>query len=421
MDYIHTRQNEKNKALNYLTDKRHVFIESGLGYGLSDFLYSASLSLNMEDSPLLEIDLLDVVSKKQLESKFRSNAGADIAQIIFYFKFHPEEKIIFHFKNLTNDLDQDALSYLRSLPGQISGFNKQAVFIFSSHLLIRPLKDIYVKLDSLSFHEVSLVLKNRFEERFFSHEELYSLYTLSEGIIKKLDHIIYYLDDASAQDVIEKKNLFYGVSYFENISGKTARQIEALKNSGQDPHSYMLIKILSILKNGESLKNINKSSIGKKIDLDNVKRIVDMGIAKTIVIDGRISIIKMNPIIKDFIISGISSEEINLIASIFLKITIVETKDGVKINFTNKKVLEKGYSTEGDNGSYLLRQNISECMHAIAAAKNNPEELKRLEYRALHLSNLSLRYVYALKICRCIMKSFPAVLKSSRLMVNQNP
>lgn len=351
----------------------------------------------MHDSPLIEVDLSEVVTKKQLESKIRLDAGADISKIIFHYKSHHDEKIIFHFKNISNDLDQDALSYLRSLPGQISVINDNAIFFFSSDIFIRQLRDIYVKLDSLSFNEVSLILKNRFDDRTFTHEELHAFHTMSDGIVKKLDRIIYYLDDASAQDVIEKKNIFEGVNYFETISEKTVRQIKSLKESSHELLTYELIKILSILKNGESLKNINKSKIGGNIDLDHIKKIVDMGIAKTIVIDSTTSIVKMNPIVKDYIVANMNQVDINLISNQFLEITIVENKDGLKINATNKKVLEKGYSTEGDNGSYLLVQNIKEYRTLLRKVDEESTEFERYARRFVRLSVLALRYVYALK------------------------
>ncbi|WP_345828540.1 hypothetical protein AAGR08_03400 [Pantoea sp. BRR-3P] len=394
---MYTRQNEKNKALTFLTEKQNVFIESGLGYGLSDFLYSIADAMDFDDSALIQIDLSEVISKKQLESKIKTDAGADISQIIFHYISHHDEKIILHFKNCSNDLDEDAVSYLRSLTNQISSTNPNSIIVFSSDVFIRAFRDISVKLDSLSYNEVSLILKNRFEERTFSHEELHSFHTLSEGIVKKLDRIIYYLDDASAQDVIEKKSLFVGVSYFETISEKTLKQIETLKTSTSDTLSFTLIKILSILKNGESLKNITKSKIGRDIDLDNIKKIVDMGIAKTIMIDNNTHIAKINPIVKDYIISGMQIEEINAISSEFLNITIVETKDGLKINSTNRRVLEQGYSTEGDNGCYLLVRNIFECKHNLDKFVDTPEEYERHLRHLSRLSTLSLRYVYALK------------------------
>ncbi|WP_421589409.1 hypothetical protein [Rahnella aceris] len=399
MDFLSARPKETNKAVSFLNERKHVFVESGLGYGLSDFIFAVSLSIGLDDSKLLQVDLSEVISKRQLESKIKVDAGADISQIIYHYTINFSEKIIFHFHNISTDIDQDALSYLRSIPLHLSVINPSAIFFFSSNSFIRSFREINVKLDNLSFQEVSLILKNRFEDRQFTHEHLHALYTLSEGIVRKLEHIIYYLDDASAQDVIDKKDLFNGMSYFEVISPKTERQIANLITSPEHQLTYCLIKLLSVLKSGESLKNIKKSTIGSKIDLDHIKQIVDMGIAKTIVIDNDTSITKMNPIIKDYIISSMDESEITSISNEYLNITIIETKDGLKINSTNRKVLDMGYSTEGDNGVHLLVTNIQECKknQLLSVEENDENKIEMSQRRFIKLTQLSIGYVYALK------------------------
>jgi tetratricopeptide (TPR) repeat protein len=397
MDFVSARHKEISKAISILNERKYVFIESGLGYGLSYFIFAVSLSIGLDDSKLLKIDLSEVISKRQLESKIKVDAGADISQIIYYYTKNFSEKIIFHFNNISTDIDQDALSYLRSIPLHLSAINPNVIFFFSSNSFIRSFREINVRLDNLSFQEVSLILKNRFEDRQFTQEHLQAFYTLSEGIIKKLERIIYYLDDASATDVLEKKDLFKGISYFEVISPKTERQIENLKTSPEYELTYLLIKLLSVLKNGESLKNIRKSTIGSKMDLDHIKQIVDMGIAKTIVIDNETSITKMNPIIKDYILSSMDESEIASISNSYLNITIIETKDGLKINSTNRKVLDKGYSTEGDNGGHLLVTNIHECKKLISVNEDDENKNEMNQRRFIKLSQLSIGYVYALK------------------------
>lgn len=398
MDFVSVRLKEINKSKLLLEQFNYIFIESGLGYGLSDFIYAVSLSMGIGESRLLKIDLSDVISKKQLETKVKVDAGADISQIIYFYTQYSHENVIFHFDNISSDIDLDTLAYLRSIPSYLSVINPNAKFFFSSNSFIRSFRDIHVKLDVLSFHEVSLILKNRFEERNFTHEHLQSFHNISEGIVRKLERIIYYLEDASAQDVIDKKDIFKGVSYFEVISSKTERQLENLKCSPDHEMTYLLIKILSVLKNGESFKNIRKSKIGSKIDLDDIKNIVDMGIAKTIVIDDDTSITKMNPIIKDYIISSMSQDEIDIISNDYLGVTIIEMNDGLKINSTNRKVLEMGYSTEGDNGGYLLVNNIYECKRKILSVEcKDPRDDEINKRRFTKLSQLSIGYIYALR------------------------
>lgn len=376
---------------------KNVFVESGLGYGLTDFIYSVALQMGYDNSSILRIDLSDVISKKQLETKIKKDAGLDISQIIYHYIINYDELVIIHFDNISNDLDLDAISYIRNLPSMLTQSNSMALFFFSSNAFIRNFKDIYVKLECLTVQETFVVLKNRFDERHFTQSQILDFHDLSEGVIKKLDRIIYYLDDASAQDVLDKKNIFEGISYFNNISEKTLRQIELLKDTPDYNLTYLLVKILAVLKNGESLRNIRKSKIGVKLDLDHIKQLVDMGIAKTIVIDNITSIAKINPIIKDYILSLMSHDEIFNISKEYLGITIIETKDGLKINSTNRKVLEKGFSTEEDNGGYLLVNNINNCMHTFELKSQDQETIEINTRRLNKLLFLSRGYVYALK------------------------
>ena len=144
MDFVSSRTKEKSKTISLLNEHKHVFIESGLGYGIQDFIFSVSLSINMDDSKLLQIDLSEVISKKQLESKIKIDAGSDISQIIFHYTMNYNEKVILHFNNISTDIDQDALAYLRSIPAQISLINKNVITFFSSNSFIRSFKDMKV-------------------------------------------------------------------------------------------------------------------------------------------------------------------------------------------------------------------------------------------------------------------------------------
>lgn len=75
MDFVSVRLKEVNKTKLLLEQFKYIFIESGLGYGLSDFIYSVSLTMGMGESRLLKIDSSEVISKKQLETKIKVDAG----------------------------------------------------------------------------------------------------------------------------------------------------------------------------------------------------------------------------------------------------------------------------------------------------------------------------------------------------------
>ncbi|MCG9706824.1 hypothetical protein L1D42_18450, partial [Photobacterium damselae] len=60
---------------------RSVFIESGLGFGLYDFI-SSLINKESKNIKFIKIDLSDVISKNQIDDKVKSDTGHNIKSLI---------------------------------------------------------------------------------------------------------------------------------------------------------------------------------------------------------------------------------------------------------------------------------------------------------------------------------------------------
>lgn len=103
--------------------------------------------------------------------------------------------------------------------------------------------------------------------------------------------------------------------------------------------------------------------------------------------------LKLN--LKNFI-SIMSQEEAFLISNAYLKVVISETKNGIHLGATNRKIIDNGYNTEEDNASTLLRNSISECKFRLSNQLTTSTEYEFFSGKLKKLLYLSLSYVYSL-------------------------
>ncbi|NCG49726.1 hypothetical protein [Serratia fonticola] len=298
--------------------------------------------------------------------------------------------------NIRGDIEQEALNYLIHFSETSKLFNSNIYFVFSSSVTFTQLKHLTIKLNNLSLDETRLILRSKFTEAKLDSNSISELYDLSEGVVIKLEQIIKSLEYSSPNEILCEDDLFSEIYKSDDIPADVIRQIDFISKNPEKLLTFTMLKILAILKNGESLSNLKRDKLGEKLSLKNTREIIQLGLASVIEIDSSTTLIKLNPIIKDYVLSLISQEEIFLISNAYLKVVISETKKGIHLGATNRKIIDNGYNTEEDNASTLLRNSILECRTKIShelAAENDPKyfisKLNKLMY-------LSLAYVFSL-------------------------
>ncbi|MEZ8383205.1 hypothetical protein AB6C98_05815 [Vibrio splendidus] len=156
-----------------------------------------------------------------------------------------------------------------------------------------------------------------------------------------------------------------------------------------------MLNILSILKNGETLTNLTQDRLGAGLNPEHVEELVKFELATTVKLDPTTIIIKINPIIKDYVLNKMTKESIYEISNAYLTVTMFPTKRGMKLSSLNRKVYQSGYSTEEDNIGTLLLYAIESCLQQVRETKD-VEDNEMNERRLNKLRYYSSSYIYIL-------------------------
>lgn len=300
------------------------------------------------------------------------------------------------FDKIRRDTDLDALLYLLNLPEIFKDLGGNVFFIYSSSIYIKQFSSIHIKLKEFSLHDTGLILRDEFGSSHFTSSQINQIHEQSEGVVAKLEQIMSFLEVSSVHEVLSQDDIFDNTFHTECIPTTTLKQINILIKDPDKALTLRMLNILSILKNGETLSNLRKDEMGVKLSPKNTKELIDLGLATSVYIDEATRLVRINPIIKDYILSKMSQENKYHIANAYLKISVIETKKGVKLNSINRKIYDKGYNTEEDNSNTLLKYSIQECKQNIIKCNPSNDELELHERRLSKLLYLSRAYVYIL-------------------------
>jgi len=384
-----------NDALFKLAAFKYVFIEAGIGAGLYGFIYTITLKYK-KGIKFFRLNFNDVLVKNQIDDCFRSYTGVNPQLLAYEMSRDASESYLIIIDFIRADIEREALSYLLHFCETVKSRNKQIYFVFSSSVTFSQYQNLTIKLEMLSFDETKLILRNKFPENKLDNKSLVELHNLSDGVVIKLEQIIKSLSYSSADEILSEVDLFTDVYTSDDVPDDIIRQVEFISKNPEKTLTFTMLKILAILKNGESLSNLKKDILGDKLSLKNSKEIIQLGLASVIKIDSTTTLIKLNPIIKDYVLSLLTQDEIFTISNAYLKVVIRETKRGIHLGATNRKIIDNGYNTEEDNASALLRNSIIECKSKISDPTIHKNDLEYYNNKLNKLMYLSLAYVYAL-------------------------
>jgi hypothetical protein len=349
-----------------------------------------------KETKCIRVDCSEVISKSQIDHQVNSDTGQPLSHLAYLLNVHEDKVFFIIFDKIRGNMNADALMYLFNLPNMLNVLGKNVFFIFTSNVDIKQFRKIQVELEALSLHDTELILYDRFEPSHFTPTQVSQIYDRSEGVVDKLEQVMDYLTISSVEEVLSDNDIFNDRFHLEHIPKTTLKQIEILFNDPSKALTLTMLNILSTLKNGETLTNLRKDEMGKGLRVSDSYELIRLELATTIVIDSSTVLIKINPIIKDYILSKMSREDIVKISNAYLKVTVIETGRGIKLSSINRKIYQTGYNTEEDNTCTLLRYAIEGCQQTIE--KNNQiGESNEMNLRRMNkLRYLSNSYVYIL-------------------------
>lgn len=384
-------------SLTLLDRNNALSISAPLGYGAYDFISSFKHALGEQKAKFLRIDCAEVLSKAQVENQIKSETNQPLTQLIYLLSAKAQEEVYFIiFDNIKSKMNADALMYLVNLPELLPEFGKNTFFIFLSSVTIKQFRRFHVDLEALTLNESQLILNDRFGSGLFTQSQVAQIHERSEGVVDKLEQIMDFLENSSVEEVLDHEEIFDDDFHLAHIPVTTLNQIDLLFNDRSKELTLRMLNILSILKNGETLTNLTQDKLGAEFNPKHVQELVKFELATTVKLDPSTTVIKINPIIKDYIVSKMSKEDIFRISNAYLNVTIIPTKRGVKLSSLNRKVYQTGYSTEEDNTGALLLYSIESCLQNIRHNERAGESNEMNERRLNKLRFYSSSYIYIL-------------------------
>lgn len=393
--YNNVRKTEQQKTLRFLNNNKKVFIEVNFGSGFLKFLGS-TLAPYLSQTNFLKINLEGCITKVQVEERILADTKLSASALVLYIN----EMLGLYFcvilERINPKIDEEAMNYLLRLSSDFRLKNQNIYFIFSSAKKIEQLAAVSVKLERLTQLETSTILVDKYGEKKFTQGDIFFIYELTEGVVSKLDHVMNFLNNCSADELSTINDLFDDVYYDENLSRSTRENIELLAKNPNRSNTFMLLKILAVLKNGESIKTIRKTKIGSNINPRNTQELTSLELATSVTIDPTTTIIRLNTIVKDYVLKITPTHEINDISREFLPLTIIEGKEKIVLSSINRKTMEFGLKTEEDNAVTLLRNNIYLVKQLLSSESLEESEQMALSTQLNRLMYLSRSYVYGL-------------------------
>lgn len=369
-----------------------------LGYGVYDFISSFKHDSEQHKSKYFRIDCSEVLTKAQIESQIKSDTYQSLAQLILLCCANAEKVLYFIiFDNIKSSMNAEALNYLAGLPDSLPTFGKNIFIIFTSRVSIKQFRRFHVELEALTLHETELILNGRVDLSEYTQSQVALIHERSEGVVDKLEQIMDFMEDSSVDEVLEHDEIFDDEFHLEHIPTTTLSQLDLLFTDASKRLTLKMLNILSILKNGETLSNLRADPMGRDLNPKHVKELVRFELATTMQIDVSTKIIKINPIIKGYVLSKMSKVQVYEISNAYLNVTMTPTKNGIRLSSLNRKVYQKGYGAEEDNTGTLLLNSIESVLDNIKINTEQGESNEMNERRLTKLRHYCSSYVYILR------------------------
>lgn len=291
---------EQENATSALLEHGSVDVVSGWGYGKSGFLYSF-IHDNFEDHTLFYSDLKNCLTVNETANKIKTDIGIDISLI---FTASEIGKAIVIIDNITCT-ESSIIEYLREIASLSVDYNKnvKVVFLLPQEKNISPCT---VLLSPLSIEDIQEYLRGEQGFNNITRENLDSMLEISSGLTIKLDKIKEIHRLMSVSEIINDGKVVIAEEDMTNeIPSLLLKQINRLEID--NPNLYLLLQIFSAFDCGERLKNIRDNFSENKFDFESFAKLERMVLIHTIK-NGDEKILKINPLIKDFMSSKINPD-----------------------------------------------------------------------------------------------------------------
>ncbi|MFB3240354.1 SIR2 family protein [Aeromonas salmonicida] len=339
------RIKEQSDAINFIERDGGFTLVTQWGFGKLDFI-SSFLSDSFEHQ-LVRVDLTGIKSKREAENRFKIDVGVDFTTLAA-LSHTSDIKIVMIFDNIS-ELDDSLTNYLNQVVS-ICNENKSklsAIFVASYSLNIHT---EHITLTHLSSTDIYQYI-NYDKSKNIIHIDraiLEQIYHRTSGLPYKLDIVKSYLSIATIDDILSNEIGELSESFNKTLDNVPQYYVEIINTISKsetetNKRSFELLKILSVIEYGEEAKNIIRNYKSHRFTLTDFLRLTKIKLIYSIHVDDIIKVVvnKVNPLVKDYIISLLDEDEINKIKAQAINFILGEKwKSGrVKVSLPSMSLL----------------------------------------------------------------------------------
>lgn len=273
----------------------------GWGYGKSGFLYSF-LNDEFSDYSVLYSDLTGLTTPEEIMKKITLDTGTDITWI---FSAPESGKFIVILDNISN-ITLPAINYLHELSKLCADYNSNIKIVFIGTHSVN-LRIEHLTLKPLSVDDVKEYLRDQPKLSGVSREQLDKTLEITSGLPSKLDKFKEYLRLMSLEEVLSDGIITLPEEEFSaEIPPYLINRIENLKVDHRK--IYSLLEVFAVLDCGERLKNIRENFSENRYVYNDFSKLERDGLIYALQFENE-TILKINPLVRDYVSSSLSTDE----------------------------------------------------------------------------------------------------------------
>lgn len=395
--HLQIRAVEKELFSDALSKSRAVYVASDWGMGKEGFIYSLTQSkkppisiescyrINIED--VTDRDTFFRVAEEQLGTKIQ----------IFAIEAAKEADVTLFIDGVSSSTatggKDEWIIVLNEIVNALIDFSPSLKVVLTGRQSIKDISIPTVKLEPLDEADVCAYISEHSDggEVLSRGRGLEVLYRLSSGLPVSLDTLLSELTILSLDELLESESNNIGDISSEPVPVALERAIINLATANDDhqKRSFSLLKILSVLEFGESLKNVKRFNKSKPLYPSNIRELKDLGLVTTTSVyrdtpalsdskertqEELAKIHSVQPLVRERVLKLISSDEIKNIVERATDIAFGgKWREGqIKLNLSVTQHLEDTARSGSGNPHLLASQ-----MLRYSVENDNETEIKR--------------------------------------------
>ncbi|WP_038877052.1 SIR2 family protein [Vibrio jasicida] len=323
----HIREVERASCFEIIQTSRVLNLVCDWGLGKDEFILSL---INDTYSPILNshlyrIDLEDVQTKEDLLDRIELSYGFGLQDFISGMSSSPSVLCLDNFDSTLRDGDKAKLLItIEWLINVVTEFNLDCKIIICSKSFLNS-KTPAVKLYALEEFDVRSYISHHPAIHSKPDEHVYeSLLELSQGIPALLDK---YIGELEILSIDELYDAHFSPETYKNdpdrsVPNELRKRIESLLSSDETHslRSYELVKILSVLENGDSFTNLKQANSEFNFKASHLKELYSLELVESVNVSknflkttsylGDEKIHSLPPIVRHYVYGQLTTKEV---------------------------------------------------------------------------------------------------------------